>query len=78
MEENILKKKTKSIRYNTFRFGTIAGTAKGIRFHTAVNSFCLNAAIGEKIKILIDKYFNILAILFFILLIGSVLIIKLI
>ena len=51
MEENILKKKTKSIRYNTFRFGTIAGTAKGIRFHTAVNSFCLNAAIGEKIKI---------------------------
>jgi len=51
LEENILKKKTKSIRYNTFRFGTIAGTAKGIRFHTAVNSFCLNAAIGEKIKI---------------------------
>ena len=31
---------------------------------------------GEKIKVLIDKYFNILAILFFILLIGSVLLIK--
>ena len=51
MEENILKKNTKLIKYNTFRFGTIAGVSKGIRFHTAVNSFCLNAAIGEKIKV---------------------------
>ena len=51
MEENILKKKTKLIRYNTFRFGTIAGISKGMRFHTAVNSFCLNAAIGEKIRV---------------------------
>ena len=51
LEENILKKKTKSIKFNTFRFGTIAGVSKGIRFHTAVNSFCLNAAIEEKIKV---------------------------
>ena len=51
MEENILKKKTKLIQYNTFRFGTIAGVSKGMRFHTAVNSFCLNAAIGEKIRV---------------------------
>ena len=51
MEENILKKNTKSIKYNTFRFGTIAGVSRGIRFHTAVNSFCLNAAIGEKIRV---------------------------
>jgi UDP-glucose 4-epimerase len=51
MEENILKKNSKLIKYNTFRFGTIAGVSKGIRFHTAVNSFCLNAAIGEKIKV---------------------------
>ena len=51
MEENILKKRTKFIKYNTFRFGTIAGVSKGMRFHTAVNSFCLNAAIGEKIKV---------------------------
>ena len=51
IEENILKKNTKLIRYNTFRFGTIAGVSRGIRFHTAVNSFCLNAAIGEKIKV---------------------------
>ena len=51
LEENILKKRTKFIKYNTFRFGTIAGVSKGIRFHTAVNSFCLSAAIGEKIKV---------------------------
>ena len=51
MEENILKKNTKLIKYNSFRFGTIAGVSRGIRFHTAVNSFCLNAAIGEKIKV---------------------------
>ena len=51
IEENILKKRSNKIRYNTFRFGTIAGVSKGIRFHTAVNSFCLNAAIGEKINV---------------------------
>ena len=49
IEENILKKK--NIRYNSFRFGTIAGVSKGMRFHTAVNSFCLSAAINEEIKV---------------------------
>ena len=39
------------MRYNTFRFGTITGVSKGIRFHTAVNKFCFSAAIGEKIKV---------------------------
>ncbi len=51
LEENILKRRKKSLKYNTFRLGTIAGVSKGIRFHTAVNSFCLSAAIGEKIKV---------------------------
>ena len=51
LEENILKKNSSKIKYNTFRFGTIAGVSKGIRFHTAVNNFCLNAAIGENIKV---------------------------
>ena len=51
IEENIIKKKSKKIRYNTFRFGTIAGVSRGMKFHTAVNSFCLNSAIGEKIKV---------------------------
>jgi nucleoside-diphosphate-sugar epimerase len=50
IEENILKK-TKKIKYNTFRFGTIAGYSKGIRFHTAVNKFCLNAALNQDISV---------------------------
>ena len=51
IEEKLLKKNSNKLKYNTFRFGTITGVSKGIRFHTAVNNFCLNAAIGEKIKI---------------------------
>ena len=51
IEEESLKKNSNKLKYNTFRFGTIAGVSKGIRFHTAVNNFCFNAAIGEKIKV---------------------------
>ena len=50
IEENMLKK-NKKINYNTFRLGTIAGYSKGIRFHTAVNKFCLNAAFNQKISV---------------------------
>ena len=49
-EKKLLKLKNK-ISYNTFRFGTIAGVSKGVRFHTAVNSFCINAALNEKINV---------------------------
>ena len=59
IEEKMLKKNSKSLRYNTFRFGTISGVSKGIRFHTAVNKFCLNAAINENIyvyKTAINQY----------------------
>ncbi len=48
-EEKILQKK--KFRYITLRFGTIAGVSKGIRFHTAVNKFCLNACTGADIPI---------------------------
>ena len=51
IEENILKKLNNKIRYNTFRFGTITGVSKGIRFHTAVNKFCLNAAINQDVEV---------------------------
>ena len=51
IEEKMLKKNSKNIKYNTFRFGTIAGVSKGIRFHTAVNKFCLNAAVNENIYV---------------------------
>jgi UDP-glucose 4-epimerase len=51
IEEKMLKKEGKSLIYNTFRFGTIAGVSKGIRFHTAVNKFCFNAATNEDIRV---------------------------
>jgi len=51
IEEKMLKKEGKFIKYNSFRFGTISGVSKGIRFHTAVNKFCFNAAISEKISV---------------------------
>ena len=35
IEERMLKKESKNLTYNTFRFGTISGVSKGIRFHTA-------------------------------------------
>ena len=49
VEENLLKKE-KKLKYTTFRFGTIAGVSKGIRFHTAVNKFCWQAVIGQPIS----------------------------
>ena len=51
LEENFLKKKKKLIKYNTFRFGTISGISPGMSFHTAVNSFCLNASLNLPIKV---------------------------
>ena len=34
-----------------FRFGTIFGVSPGIRFHTAVNKFCWQAATGQPITV---------------------------
>ena len=51
IEEKMLQKENKLLKYNTFRFGTIAGVSKGIRFHTAVNKFCFNAATNEDINV---------------------------
>ena len=58
---------------NIFLFIITTIIARGLRFYLLA---ALLFVFGEKIKVLIDKYFNILAILFFILLIGSVLLVK--
>ena len=59
---------------NIFLFIFTAFIARGFRFYLLA---ILLFIFGEKIKFLIDKYFNILAVLFFILLIGSFMLIKL-
>ncbi len=51
IEENMLKKLNKKINYTTFRFGTISGISKGMRFHTAVNKFCLDASLNRNISV---------------------------
>ena len=51
VEENILKKNSKKIKFVTFRFATIAGVSKGMRFHTAVNKFCWQAVMGQPLTI---------------------------
>lgn len=39
------------LKFVILRFGTIFGKSIGMRFHTAVNKFCLNAAFNEKIAV---------------------------
>ena len=48
-EENILKEN--KIRFVSYRFGTISGVSKGMRFHTAINKFCLYSVLGKPIPI---------------------------
>ena len=58
---------------NIFLFIIRALIARGLRFYLLAGLLFI---FGDKIKVLIDKYFNLLAVLFFILLVGSVLLIK--
>ena len=50
-EEQMLKKSSRKVKYITYRFGTISGVSSGMRFHTAVNKFCLNAALNNDISV---------------------------
>jgi len=59
LEEKTLKNLGKKINFITFRFGTITGISKGMRFHTAVNKFCFNTVMKKEIPIwndAIDQY----------------------
>ncbi len=58
---------------NIFLFIIVSIIGRGLRFYLIA---ILLYFFGEKIKLIIDKYFNILTILFFILLLGSVFIIR--
>ena len=59
---------------NIFLFLLTAIFARGLRFYLLSGSLFI---FGEKIKIIIDRYFNLLAILFFILFAGSIMLVKL-
>ena len=49
--DNTCRHELSGHNYITFRFGTIAGISPGMRFHTAVNKFCLSAVLNESIPV---------------------------
>ena len=51
IEENILKKNKDKINFVSYRFGTISGISKGMRFHTAINKFSLYTFLGQPLPI---------------------------
>lgn len=54
-EENILKK-NKRINFVSLRLGTIVGASHGMRFHTAVNKFCLSTRYNKPIPVWKSAY----------------------
>ena len=51
LEENILKKNKNLMKYVSYRFGTISGPSRGMRFHTAINKFCYYAFLNKPLPI---------------------------
>jgi len=40
-----------SLDWTVLRLGTIFGVSTGMRFHTAINSFCMSASLGTPLKV---------------------------
>jgi len=57
-EEGLVQQlvKDRGLRASIFRFGTIFGVSPGMRFHTAVNKFCWQAAMGQPITVWSTAY----------------------
>tara|TARA_B110000008_G_scaffold216341_1_gene215828 strand:- start:346 stop:1290 length:945 start_codon:yes stop_codon:yes gene_type:complete len=57
-EEGLVQQlvKDRGLRASIFRFGTIFGVSPGMRFHTAVNKFCWQAAMGQQITVWSTAY----------------------
>ena len=57
-EEELITKlcKDKGLKAIHCRFGTIFGASAGMRFHTAVNKFCWQAAMGQPISVWSTAY----------------------
>ena len=43
-------------RFTILRFGTIFGYSEGMKFHTAINKFCFQAALGEPLTVWKQNY----------------------
>ena len=51
IEEKILKKTNKNFKFVTLRLGTIVGPSCGMRFHTAVNKFCMQSYLNQPLDV---------------------------
>ena len=51
LEEKILQKNKKKIKFVSYRFGTISGVSKGMRFHTAINKFCYYSFLNKPLPV---------------------------
>lgn len=54
--ERYLESKKDLLEYIVLRFGTIFGTSKGMRFHTAINKFCWQASLNIPITVWKENY----------------------
>jgi len=54
--EKFLESKSNELEFLVLRFGTIFGTSKGMRFHTAINKFCWQAALNIPITVWKENY----------------------
>ena len=50
-EENILKRNKSKIKFVSYRFGTISGVSKGMRFHTVINKFCFFSTLRKPLPV---------------------------
>ena len=52
-EEDMISKKVleEGLKAVKFRYGTIFGVSRGMRFHTAVNKFCWQAVMGDPLTV---------------------------
>ncbi len=55
-EKYLISLSKKKLKVIIFRFGTIYGPSEGMRFHTAVNKFCWQAAMGQPITVWKSAY----------------------
>jgi len=51
LEEKLIQRNKNNLKFTIFRFGTIFGYSRGMRFHTAVNKFCWQAVMKEPITV---------------------------
>lgn len=51
IEEKMLRKTPKKFKFVTLRLGTIVGPSSGMRFHTAVNKFCLQTYLNKPLTV---------------------------